>query len=92
MLVADWQSFAAWIAAVLFIPSLALALGIWSGNSVPFEALYTVWWYVGPGHHLPGLDFMGTTLASARPQYFAFAAAILLALSYWRRRTHLGYA
>jgi hypothetical protein len=92
MLIADWQSFTAWIAAVLFIPSLALALGIWSGNSVPFEALYTVWWYVGPGHQLPGLDFMGTTLASARPQYFAFAAAMLFALSYWRRRTHLGYA
>jgi hypothetical protein len=92
LLIADWQSLAAWIAAVLFIPSLALALGIWSDSSIPFEALYTVWWYVGPGHQIPGLDFMGTTLASARPQSFVFAAAILLALSYWRRRTHLGYA
>ena len=48
VLIADWQSFTAWIAAVLFIPSLALSLGIRSGSSIPFEALYTVWWYVGP--------------------------------------------
>ena len=92
LLTADWHGLAAWISAALFIPSLALALGIWSGSTIPFEAFYTVWWYVGPGHQLPGLDFMGTTLASSRPQTYAFAALILLAVSYLGRRTRLGYA
>jgi hypothetical protein len=92
LLSADWPSFAAWISAAVFIPSLALALGIWSGTSIPFEALYTVWWYIGPGHQTPVLDFIGTTLASSRPADYALAAAILLAVSYWGRRTRLGYA
>jgi hypothetical protein len=92
LLSADWHGLAAWISAAIFIPSLALALGIWSGSSIPFEALYTVWWYVGPGHQLPGLDFVGTTLASSRPTAYALAAMILLAVSYWGRRIRLGYA
>jgi hypothetical protein len=54
----DWQAAAAWLAGALFIPSLALALGVWSGSSKLFEALYTVWWYVGPLHQLPSLDFV----------------------------------
>jgi hypothetical protein len=91
-LTSDWRSLAAWISAVLFIPSLALVLGIWSGSRIPFEALYTVWWYIGPAHHLPGIDFMGTTAASSRPEFYALAAGVLLAMSYWKRRLRMGYA
>jgi len=92
LLIADWQGFASWISAAMFIPSLALALGIWSGTSVPFEALYTAWWYVGPAHQTPGLDFIGTTLASSHPRTYALATAILFVVSYLGRRTRLGYA
>jgi hypothetical protein len=89
---ADWHSLAAWFAGALFIPSFALALGVWSGGSRAFEAIYTAWWYLGPGHHLPGLDFMGTTPASSSPAIYAIAAGALLAVAYWRRRANLGYA
>jgi len=92
LLAADWHSFAAWLAGAVFIPSLALALGAWSGNSRAFEALYTVWWYVGPAHQMPGLDFMGTTPASSSPGVYAIAAAVLLTAAYLRRRQSLGYA
>jgi hypothetical protein len=91
-LAADWHSLAAWLAGALFIPSLALALGIWSGSSKAFEAIYTVWWYVGPAHQTPGLDFIGTTPASSSPSAYALAAVVLVAVSYWGRRTRLGYA
>jgi len=91
-LAADWHSFAAWLAGALFIPSMALALGVWSGASKAFEAIYTVWWYVGPAHQMPGLDFMGTTPASSAPAAYALAALALLAAAYWRRRQSLGYA
>jgi len=92
LLAADWHSFEAWFAGALFIPSLALALGIWSGSSKAFEALFIAWWYIGPAHQLPGLDFMGTTPASSSPGIYALAAALLLAAGYWRRRQSLGYA
>ena len=80
VLAGDWHSFAAWLAGALFIPSFALALGVWSGGTRAFEAIYTVWWYIGPAHQIPGLDFMGTTPASSTPGTYALAGAVLLAL------------
>jgi hypothetical protein len=91
LLGADWHGLAAWFAGALFIPSLALALGIWSGSSKAFEATYTLWWYIGPAHQIPGLDFMGTTPASSSPGFYALATIALLAVSYWGRRARLGY-
>jgi len=88
----DWRNLATWMAAASFIPALALALGVWSGGSRAFEALYTVWWYVGPAHQIPGLDFMGTTPASSSPVLYASLASILLLAAYLRRRQSLGYA
>lgn len=88
----DGHGFAAWLAAAIFIPTFALALGVWSGGSRAFEAIYTVWWYVGPAQHTPGLDFMGTAPASSSPTTYALAAVVLVALSYWGRRARLGYA
>jgi len=92
LLAADWHSLAAWLAGAVFIPSMALALGVWTGNSKTFEALYTVWWYVGPAHQIPGLDFMGITPGSSTPGIYAVAAAFLVMAAYWRRRQRLGYA
>lgn len=92
LLVGDWHSFDAWFAGALFIPSFALALGVWSGGPRAFEAIYTVWWYVGPGHELPGLDFMGTTPASSSPGTYALAAIALLIIAYCGRHARLGYA
>jgi len=92
MFAADWHSLVAWLAGALFIPSLALALGVWTNSSKAFEAIYTLWWYVGPLHQTPGLDFVGTSPASSQPGVYAAAAMILLAAAYWRRRQSLGYA
>ncbi|MFZ0807567.1 MAG: hypothetical protein WAN03_15335 [Candidatus Sulfotelmatobacter sp.] len=88
----DWHSFAAYLAGAIFISSLALALGVWSGGSRAFEALYTIWWYIGPAHQLPGLDFMGTTPASSSPGTYAIAALALLFAAYLGRRRRLAYA
>jgi hypothetical protein len=91
LLSADWHSLAAWLAGALFIPSLALALGVWTGGSKAFEALYIVWWYIGPAHQMQGLDFMGTTPASSSPVGYATAAIALMGFAYYRRRHSLGY-
>jgi hypothetical protein len=89
---ADWHGMAALLAGALFIPSLALALGVWSGTSKLFEAIYTVWWYMGPANHDPQFDFMGTTQGSSRPVYYLAFAAALIAAAYFGRRVRMAYA
>jgi len=91
VLSADGKGLVSWAAGALFIPSLALALGVWSGSSKFFEALYTVWWYVGPAHHVSGLDFAGTTAGSSAPIVWIFSAGVLLMAAYVGRRMRLGY-
>jgi hypothetical protein len=92
LIAGDREGLLAWVACSLFVPSLALTLGIWSGTSKAFEAAYTVWWYVGPGHHVPGLDFLGASSESARPHLFLFLAAALVVAAYLGRRAKLAYA
>lgn len=89
---ADWQGLMGWLAGALFIPSLALALGVWSGNSKFFEALYTIWWYTGALHHVPRLDFTGGSPDFSTPLAYLAAAGMLLAASFAGRRVRLGYA
>jgi hypothetical protein len=59
----------AWFIGVLFIPTFALSLGVWSGTGKPFEILYTLLWYVGPLHAIPQLDFMASAPATAATHY-----------------------
>jgi hypothetical protein len=81
----DLAGLAGWAAGALFIPALALALGVTTGTRKFFEALYTAWWYVGPLHHTPQADFMGTTAQSSTPvPYLAAAAALVLIACTWR--------
>jgi hypothetical protein len=91
LLAHDLHGFAAWFAGACFIPSFALACGIWSGSSKMFEAIYTVWWYIGPAHQVPGIDFMGTSQASSTPGIYTAATVALVAIAYYGRRVRLGY-
>ncbi len=88
----DWPGFAAWLAGALFVPTFALALGIWSGSSKPFEALYTLWWYVGPMNHIAGPDFTGMARAPFGTPFYLLATLALLMAAYAGRRRSLGYA
>jgi len=83
-LAGETAALGAWAVAALFIPSLALALGTWSGSGKLFEALYTMVWYLGPMNHVPTLDFIGVTPQSAAlgtPLHFLVATVVLLALA-----------
>jgi ABC-2 family transporter protein len=78
----DLPALAGWLGAVILIPSLALALGVFSSGSRVFEVLYIVWWYVGPLEKTAGIDFI-----SGPPQAFLLAAAgLLLLAAFWRGR------
>jgi len=78
----DLPGLAGWVGAVIFIPTLALALGVFSSGSRVFEVVYLIWWYSGPFQKAPGMDF-----TTGAPQVYLLAAAGLLLLSaYWRGR------
>ncbi len=78
----DLPALAGWVGAVIFIPTLALALGVFSSGSRLFEVVYVIWWYLGPLQKTPGMDFM-----TGAPQVYVLTAAGLLLLSaYWRGR------
>ena len=85
----DVRGFLAWSTGVAFIPSLALAAGVWTRSGKLFEVLYLLIWYLGPMNRVPFLDFMGTTeaaVASGAPAGFAVATLLLLALAVQGRR------
>ena len=60
LLAGDRAGAAAWLSGAVFVPSLALSLGVWSGTSKFFEGLYTALWYLGPMNHAPGFDYTGS--------------------------------
>jgi len=78
----DLPGLAGWIGAVFFIPTLALALGVFSSGGRVFEVAYLFLWYMGPYQKVPVFDFV-----TGAPQVFLLVSAGLLLLSgYWRGR------
>jgi hypothetical protein len=76
------------LSGALFIPSLALTLGVWSGTSKPFEIVYLTLWYLGPLNNVPGLDFIGAR-SNGHPQIFIPLALALIALTFFGRSRQL---
>jgi hypothetical protein len=72
----NWRGLFAWLIGSLFFPTLALALGVWSGSAKPFEILYTLLWYLGPMHALPALDYAASAPATPSTHYPLFYLAL----------------
>jgi hypothetical protein len=88
----DFGALVPWIAGAVLLPATALALGILSGSSKPFEALLTLAWYVGPMNSTPGLDFTGASSGSHAATYafiYVALAALCLILGLAVRSTQL---
>jgi hypothetical protein len=66
-----------WLTAVIFIPSLALALGVLTGSSKAFEVIYVVWMYL-LFQRPASLDFAGLTPNSPLYVYAPLAAALIV--------------
>ncbi len=89
VLAGDWAHLLAWTVGALFIPTLALALGCWSGGSKLFEVVYTVLWYAGPMSRISFLDFMGASgdaVATGMPLCYLGLTAVLFGLAVLARR------
>jgi ABC-type transport system involved in multi-copper enzyme maturation permease subunit len=89
-LTGETASLLGWFVGTLFVPALALALGVWSGSSRFFEALYLFLWYLGPFEGIPALDYTGASAAgraSGIPlYYFVLTVLLLIAGLFGRRR------
>lgn len=82
----------AWLVGSLFTPALALALGVWAGNSRAFEILYLLLWYLGVANQVPSFDYAGVTptgLAIGMPLIYLGLTAALVALAVVGRRRQL---
>ncbi|HEX6790381.1 MAG TPA: ABC-2 transporter permease [Candidatus Krumholzibacteria bacterium] len=75
----DAHALAAWCAGALFIPALALALGVWTRSGKAFEAIYTCLCYAVIQSAAP-LDFMGAVAAAPRHNPFLFATLTVILL------------
>ena len=84
----DFAALAGWTVGALFIPSLALALGVWSGSSKLFEAVYLFLWYIGPMNRTPELDYLGAT-GRGQPLVWLAVTALLAAAAATGRRWQL---
>ena len=82
-----------WAVSALFIPSLALALGTWSGSAKLFQIVYLSLWYIGPMQSVQRLDFMGLNpeeaVAEGVPFIFVGVAVALIVLAVLGRRRQL---
>lgn len=74
----------------LFIPTAALAMGVWSGSGKLFEGLFMVCWYIGPIQKIGMLNFMttsSTAVSAGLPVlYLVATVALLVATVIGRRR------
>jgi ABC-type transport system involved in multi-copper enzyme maturation permease subunit len=73
----------AWALGVIFIPSLALALGTWSHTSKLFEVVYPILWYLGPFNRQSGLariDYLGFHAGAPANVFPLLFAGFILAL------------
>jgi hypothetical protein len=84
----DSVSLLAFFSGALFVPSLALALGVWSRTSKPFEIVYISLWYLGPLNKVPGLDFIGAQ-TDGRPEFFIPLSLALIAFAFFGRSRQL---
>lgn len=85
-LAGEWTSFTALAAGLLFIPALALALGVWTGTSKAFEVVYAVFWYLGVLNTVLELDYSGLHASGNWPVYLVLSVALFAAALLGRYR------
>ena len=84
------SGFVSWLVGAMFVPSLALALGVISGGSRLFEVVYLLFWYLGPVNKVPALDYVGAVEGSlARAGVYLLAAVGLGVVAVWGRGREL---
>ncbi|MDH3252263.1 MAG: hypothetical protein OEM41_05680, partial [Ignavibacteria bacterium] len=85
LLAGETTSLLAWLSGALFIPSLALAVGVLTGSSKAFEVIYVIWMYIIV-QKVPALDFVGVVSDSPWYVYALLALALCTLCAFARQR------
>lgn len=90
MIAGDTHGLLAWGVGALFVPALALVLGVWTRTGKAFEAIYTGLCYAVIQQAAP-LDFMGAVPTAPRnnPAIFGSLTLLFLLLALWGRQRRL---
>jgi hypothetical protein len=84
--VGDTAGLLAWLSGALLIPSLALALGVWSNTSKVFEIIYLCLWYIGPLNNIPEVDYLGAHSSGNLMFFLPLSVALVVAAFVGRAR------
>jgi hypothetical protein len=87
-----WASLAALMIGAVFVPTLALAMGCWSGTNRLFEAVYLFFWYLVAIQDVPYLDFMGRIpemIGMGIPWIYAGVVIVLFGMALLGRRRQM---
>lgn len=96
LIVGDTARLLAWVGGTLFIPSLALAMGVLTRARKPFEVVYIIWMYIilndalSVGNEIPMLDFVGVTPESPWLIYALLALSLFVLALFVRQRKLAG--
>ena len=75
----------AWFSGALFIPSFALALGVWSNSHKLFEVLYVTMWYLML-NKIDALDYLGANSDGNIGFFIPLSIALVIAAFVGRAR------
>ena len=84
----DGVGLLAWLSAAIFIPSFALALGIWSNSHKLFEVLYITMWYLGPMNKVFAVDYLGAN-SNGNIGFFIPLSIVLIIIAFIGRARQL---
>jgi hypothetical protein len=76
----------AWLSGALFIPSFALALGIWSNSHKLFEVFYVTMWYLGPMNKVLSVDYLGANSSGNIGFFISFSIVLIFVAFFGRAR------
>lgn len=88
------QNLYAVVIGALFIPSLALALGVWTNGSRTFEIVYLVLWYMSIQSGATVFDYRGATaeaISAGIPLYYIILTVILSVLAVLGRQKQIRF-
>ncbi len=84
LILGDAHSILAWLAGAMFVPSLALALGVLTGSGKAFEIVYMLWMYLIL-NNVTAIDFLGMTPESPWPLYLGLSLVLMIISSLVRQ-------
>jgi hypothetical protein len=82
----DTVGLLAWFSGALFIPSFALALGVWSNSHKLFEVLFVTMWYLGPMNKVYAVDFLGANSSGNIGFFIPFSIMLIIVAFFGRSR------